>query len=244
MSDQVKKLFYLLIKDIRAYYLKPPLITWGLMFPAVLVLAFYLRSPGQVTDVIPGLIGMTILFGATSIEAVVIAFEKRVGSLDRLIMAPLHTSTLLMGKLLGGVLFGILTGAMLLLVSGRVWDLPLPHAAWLPLVFFLSGLAFASFGTLVAVSVQEVFEAMTLANYFRFPMIFLCGVFVPVLSMPLWIRPLSYVLPLTYTVDALRICLLGKQGLFGIGVHLILLMLFTIVLFSASVRLFNRRYVG
>lgn len=243
MSDQMKKLCYLLIKDIRTYYLKPPLITWGLMFPTVLVLAFYLRNPGKVTDVFPGLIGMTILFGATSIEAVVIAFEKRVGSLDRLIMAPLRTSTLLMGKLLGGALFGMLTGAILLLISGLFWDMPLPHLSYLPPVFLLSSLAFATLGMLVAVSVQEVFEAMTLANYFRFPMIFLCGVFVPVLSMPVWIRSLSYVLPLTYSVDALRICLLGEKGLFGIAIHLILLMLFTVILFAASVRLFNRRYV-
>ena len=67
--------------------------------------------------------------------------------------------------------------------------------------------------------------------------------FVPVLSMPLWIRPLSYVLTLTYVVDAVRVCLLGGKGLFGIAVHLILLMLFTVILFAASVRLFNRRYV-
>ena len=243
MRDQGKKLFYLLMKDIRTYYMKPPLITWGLMFPSVLVLAFYLRNPGKVADVIPGLIGMTILFGATSIEAVVIAFEKRVGSLDRLIMAPIDPSIILLGKLLGGALFGMLTGGILLLISGLVWNIPLPHPGWLLLVFLLSSLTFASLGTLVAVSVQEVFEAMTLANYFRFPMIFLCGVFVPILSMPFWIRPLSYILPLTYAVDALRICLLGRNGPFGIGGHLILLMLFTVVLFAASVKLFNRRYV-
>jgi len=243
MIDQGKKLFYLLIKDIRTYYLKPPLITWGLMFPSVLVLAFYLRNPGNVTEVIPGLIGMTILFGATSIEAVVIAFEKRVGSLDRLIMAPIYPATILLGKLLGGALFGMLTGGILLLISRLVWDIPFSHPTWLPLVFLLSALTSASLGTLVAVSVHEVFEAMTLANYFRFPMIFLCGVFVPILSMPVWIRPLSYVLPLTYGVDALRICLLGEEGLLGIGAHLILLMLFGVVLFAASVKLFKRRCV-
>ena len=242
MTDQAKKLFYILMKDIRAYYLKPPLITWGLMFPCVLVLAFYLRSPGKVTQVIPGLIGMTILFGATSIEAVVIAFEKRVGSLDRLIMAPVRPATILLGKLLGGTLFGMLTGAVLLLISRFIWHIPFPQPGWLPLVFLLSALAFASLGTLIAVSVQEVFEAMTLANYLRFPMIFLCGVFVPVLSMPLWIRPLSYVLPLTYSVDALRVCLLGRNDLFGLGVHLLLLALFVVVLFAASLRLFNRKY--
>jgi len=158
-------------------------------------------------------------------------------------MAPLHPATILLDMLLGGALFGMLAGAVLLLISRLIWHIPFPHPAWLPLVFLLSSLTFASLGTLIAVSVREVFEAMTLANYFRFPMIFLCGVFVPVLSMPLWIRPLSYALPLTYSVDALRICLLGRNDLFGIGLHLLLLALFTIVLFAASVKLFNRKYV-
>jgi len=41
-------------------------------------------------------------------------------------------------------------------------------------------LTHSTLGTLIAVSVGEVFEAHTLSNYFRFPMNFLCGVFIPV----------------------------------------------------------------
>jgi ABC-2 type transport system permease protein len=68
----------------------------------------------------------------------------------------------------------------------------------------LTVLALSALGALVAVSVKEVFEAQTLSNYFRFPMIFLCGVFLPVEAMPVPLQALAHILPLTYSVDALR----------------------------------------
>jgi ABC-2 type transport system permease protein len=42
-----------------------------------------------------------------------------------------------------------------------------------------------------------VFEAQTFSNFFRFPMMFLCGLFIPIENLPILVRPLSYVLPLT-----------------------------------------------
>ena len=67
-------------KDIESYYAKPPLITWGLLFPAVLVLAVYVRDPATYLAVAPGLLAMTLLFGSTSMAAIVVTFEKRSGS--------------------------------------------------------------------------------------------------------------------------------------------------------------------
>jgi ABC-2 type transport system permease protein len=54
------------------------------------------------------------------------------------------------------------------------------------------------------VSVSEIFEAQTFSNFFRFPMIFLCGLFFPIDALPMLLRPLAYVLPLTYGVDILK----------------------------------------
>jgi len=239
--DQLRKATYIAIKDMRTYYLKPPLISWGIMFPAALVLAFYIRNPGNVSDVIPGLVGMTALFGATSIEAVAITFEKRVGSLDRLIMAPVSVWAVLLSKMAGGALFGAATGGALALASGAFWKL---QYGWsLIPALLLSGLAFSSFGMLVAVGVHEVFEAMTLSNFFRFPMIFLCGVFVPVSSIPAPVRPISYLLPLTYSVDALRSCLGRGPVMFNLSADIAILSAFTIALFYASIHIFKRRYI-
>ncbi|HHX65553.1 MAG TPA: ABC transporter permease, partial [Chloroflexi bacterium] len=58
MREQIAKAWYIARKDMRTYYLKPPLISWGMLFPAVMILAFYLRDPGDIRAAAPGLIGM------------------------------------------------------------------------------------------------------------------------------------------------------------------------------------------
>jgi ABC-2 type transport system permease protein len=56
----------------------------------------------------------------------------------------------------------------------------------------------------IAVSVSEIFEAQTFSNFFRFLMFFLCGLFFPIHALPMFMRTLAYVLPLTYGVDILK----------------------------------------
>jgi ABC-2 type transport system permease protein len=210
-------------KDLRAYYLKPPLISWAIIMPIVLVLAFYLRHPEGIGDLLPGLVAMTVLFGATSMEGIVFTFEKRIGALERLLLAPVSLRQVLMGKVLGGTLFGAATGiAMLLIgmlgfgVSGPRWEIALP-------VIVLSSFALSCMAMALVAGVREVFEAMTLFNYFRFPMVFLCGVFVPVAAMALPLRVVAYVLPLTYVVDGLGGAFPARSGLFSPGLDLLIL---------------------
>jgi len=105
--SSLTKTYYVTLKDLKTYYLKPPLISWGIIMPLALVFAFYLKNPQGIRYIIPGLIGMVILFGSTSMEGVVITFEKRVGTLERLLLAPLSKKTLLLGKMMSGVIFGL-----------------------------------------------------------------------------------------------------------------------------------------
>jgi ArsR family metal-binding transcriptional regulator len=108
-------MFYIALKDLRAYYFKPPNISWGILFPFAFVLAFAIRNPGETRDLVPGLLGLNLLFGTTSMEANVIVFERRIGSLERLMLAPVSLAALLDGKMLGGMFFGlIVTGAVYL----------------------------------------------------------------------------------------------------------------------------------
>jgi ABC-2 type transport system permease protein len=91
------------------------------------------------------------------------------------------------------------------------------------------------------VGVKEVFEAMTMSNFFRFPMIFLCGVFFPVSSMPFPLPIVSYLLPLTYTVNGLKHCLLGSQETIPLLLNLIILLAFVILLYGVSLYIFKKR---
>jgi ABC-2 type transport system permease protein len=233
VRDELSGIFYILWKDLRAYYFKPPNISWGIFFPLVLTLAFTLRDPSGTIDLSPGLIAMAAVFGTTSMEAIVITLERRTGALERLLLAPISTRALLLGKILGGTVFGGMISGVMILVSVSLLGMVIIE----PLLFFgslvLTLLALSALGALVAVSVKEVFEAQTLSNFFRFPMIFVCGVFIPVETMPFALQVVAYLLPLTYSVHALRMTTSLLQGMFGLLVNLTALVFFFLLFLAA-----------
>ncbi|MGV9170890.1 MAG: ABC transporter permease [Promethearchaeia archaeon] len=226
-------MFYILWKDLRAYYFKPPNLSWGIFFPLVLTLAFTLRDPTGIADLAPGLIAMAAVFGTTSMEAIVITFERRTGALERLLLAPISTMALMLAKILGGAVFGAMISGVMILVAVSLFGMVIMS----PLLFFssllLTLLTLSALGALVAVSVKEVFEAQTLSNFFRFPMIFVCGVFLPVETMPLALQVVAHSLPLTYSVYALKTATSGIQDLVTPLMNLAALAMFFIVFLVA-----------
>ncbi len=240
LADDLRCMFYIALKDLRAYYLKPPNISWGILFPFAFVLAFAIRNPGDLRDLVPGLLALTVLFGTSSMEAIVIVFERRIGSLERLLLAPARPAALLAGKLLGGMVFGLTVTLAVLAIALALFGAGGIHWPLLAVALLLSAMAFSALGAFVSVAVREVFEAQTLANFIRFPMMFLGGVFVPVASLPEGLQIVARLLPLTYAVEALRAALEGKPP--GVAVlDLVALGAFALGFFVAAVHILVRR---
>lgn len=238
--DDLRGIVYIALKDLRAYYFKPPNISWGVLFPFAFVLAFAIRNPEDLRSLVPGLLGLTLLFGTSSMEAIVIVFERRIGSLERLLLAPIRLPALLAGKLLGGMVFGLTVTLVVLAIVLIIFGAGGVHWLALVLALLLSAAAFSALGAFVSVAVKEVFEAQTLANFIRFPMMFLGGVFVPVASLPLSLQVVARVLPLTYSVEALRAALAGG-ALADAALDLLVLAAFGVSLFALAVRTLARR---
>lgn len=97
-------------------------------------------------------------------------------------------------------------------------------------------------GLMVSVTAKKVFEVQTLSNIYRFPMIFLCGLFIPVQSLPWILQPLSYVLPITYGVDILRQGML-MDGMFETWASVTVGIGFIIVLYALSLRGIKGRWL-
>ena len=240
LIDELRGVYFILLKDLRAYYFKPPNISWGILFPLVLALAFSLRNPAGLGELAPGLIAMAAVFGTTSMEAIVITFERRIGALERLLLAPISIKSILMGKVLGGTVFGLMISGVMTGISITLFGMRVVNPLWFTASLSLTLLTLSALGALIAVSVKEVFEAQTLSNYFRFPMIFLCGVFIPVEAMPLPLQAISYLLPLTYSVDALKATTTGLSSLQGLMLDAAALSLFLIVFLTAANVLLKR----
>ena len=240
LADDLRGIFYIALKDLKAYYFKPPNISWGILFPFAFVLALAIRNPGDLRSLVPGLLALTILFGTSSMEAIVIVFERRIGSLERLLLAPVRLPALLAGKLLGGMAFGLTVTLVVLVIALAVFGADGTNWLVLFLALLLSATAFSALGAYVSVAVKEVFEAQTLANFIRFPMMFLGGVFVPLAAMPGWLQLLARFLPLTYSVEALRAALSGGSWA-AAGLDLAALAGFSILLFLLAVHTLAQR---
>jgi ABC-2 type transport system permease protein len=234
----------ILLKDMRNYYLKPPNISWGIIFPFAWMLMFFIKSqtPVDVRAVLPGVMAMSILFGTTSMLAVTITFERRSRSFERLLLSPISLTSLMLAKTLGAILFGIVNAFVPVLIAHFFIDFS--HIDWLIVVLSVVFIAVTStfLGLFIAVSVSEVFEAQTFSNFFRFPMVFLCGLFIPLSQLPISLRPLSYIVPLTYGADLLKGGI-NQDGHLTPAISLTALLVFTIVLFFISKRNIQRKWI-
>lgn len=237
MRDDLRGIIYIALKDMRTYYLKPPSLSWGIVFPFAWILAFYLRNPKSFVELVPGLIAMTILFSTTAAEAVVINFELRLKTLERLLLAPIKLSSVFLGKMLGGIIFGLMMVSIVIISS--VYFLNIHISIYLITVVIISLLTFSSLGALLCVSVTEVFEAQTLLNLPRFTMIFLSGVVYPISAMPKFLQYIAYAMPLTYTVNGIKASFSNSNmALINAGI----LLLFSIIFILPAIKFLYKKF--
>jgi ABC-2 type transport system permease protein len=235
----------ILLKDIKAYYLKPPNISWGIVFPLAWTGMFFIRS-GQglesIESLLAGVIAISILFGTTSMLAVTVTFEKKNASFDRLLLAPLPLEVLMFAKTSGAILFGMVNAFVPIAMASFFIDLSGLKWAYILPAILLIAISSTFLGLFVAVSVSEVFEAQTFSNFIRFPMLFLCGLFVPLHDLPVFIQPLSFIFPLTYGVDILHFAI-QDQNVLPLVLDFGVLIGFCVILFLISLRNIHQRWI-
>ena len=248
MGNTMKKwiaFWNILKKDIQTYYLKPPNISWGIIFPFAWTGMFFIKSSQTTESIItllPGVVSVSILFGTTSMLAVTVTFEKKNRSFERLLSAPIPLELLMFAKTTGAILFG--TANAFVPVAMALFLSDLSQVIWSFFVPAIIMIAMAStfLGLFIAVAVSEVFEAQTFSNFFRFPMIFLCGLFFPIEKLPVYLKPLSYILPLTYGADILHGSV-HSGNMMPFFLDFTILAFFCIFLFSLSLRNIKSKWI-
>ncbi len=244
MRERLLAYWGILKKDMQNYYLKPPNISWGIIFPISWTLMFFLRSQQDVDirTILPGVMAMSVLFGTTSMLSVTITFERKSRSFERLLLSPISLNLLMLAKTTGAILFGIINAFIPVLFASFMIDLEGIHWGMLSLSVVFIAVTSTFLGLFIAVSVSEVFEAQTFSNFFRFPMVFLCGLFLPIENLPLVIRPLSYLFPLTYGADLLKFSI-NAQTTINHTLSILALVGFSSLLFFLSTHNIKKRWI-
>jgi ABC-2 type transport system permease protein/oleandomycin transport system permease protein len=207
-------------RNLLRYVRIPSLLVLSTIQPIVLVILFSQVFGGALSArlgvdyidyLLPGIYLQSVLFG-TNQTAVGLARDASDGLIDRFRSLPMARSAVLAGRTLSDVgrnLFVVvlMTGVGYLL-GFRIATGPGQALAALA-VIVLFGFAFSWVMATIGLTIRDVESAQTAGFLWLFPLIFASSVFVPVDTMPDWLRAFAEVSPVSATADAVRALVLG-----------------------------------
>lgn len=157
---------------------------------------------------IPSLVCTLTMLACLVVTTQVIARERELGTFDQLIVSPLTTVEMLIGKTTPGILVGMLEGSFLMGVGILAFDVPFTGSL---LLFFLSQFIFVSAISGVGLFISSLCftqqQAMLGTFIFMLPSVLLSGFATPIENMPVWLQPVSYLMPMRYM-------LINSKGIF------------------------------
>jgi ABC-2 type transport system permease protein len=243
LIKQFKRSLVIAGKNIRIYYLKGPVIIFGLVFPLFLTLAFIIGRNISLRELLPGLIGMTAFFTATAVGPSIVPWETRSRTLERLLCCPVTLWAIVLGDILSSFVFGIIisTIPLLLTLSLAVGTLDF---VTLFLGLIIANLCFSALSVLLSAYPPTDVPAtsMMLSSLVKFPLVFVSGVFIPLEYLPQLGIAIASLSPLTYLVDLARHLIL-KTGFYPLTLDFVAIIAFTALFMFVAVKLHERGLV-
>ncbi len=202
MSHSIYRVSMIILYDFKKYYMKAPVISWGILFPLTIVLitgtgfGLYMYS-----RMIPVGFTIAVLFASTSIVHTSIAFEKMNNSINLILYLPIKSYELALAKTIGGLLYGFIGAGL----AGLTYYYFSHGIVFIKPLFFITGIILGSIVfsliTLLTAYSFEPIKAIAILNIIRFTMVFIGGLLIPKPLIPPLVRPVIYLFPSTYVVD-------------------------------------------
>jgi len=191
---------------------------------------------------IPGVIGMILYAITTMLTATTIVRERERGTIEQLIVTPIRSWELVIGKILPYVVLAFLDTIEVLVIGH--WWFGVPVRGDISLILGASGLLLLSslgIGLFASTIANTQQEAMLTVWMTLLPGIFLSGFFFPLEAMPQFLQIVSYAIPLRYYLIVIRALLLKGVGPAAIQNELIALTLFGVIIMGAAALRFRKR---
>ena len=187
----------------------------------------------------PGIIGMALLFESI-MSGMSVLWDRQFGFLKEIMVAPVNRVSIVLGKTAGGMTTALIQGIIILLIAvGIGLKVKGTFGVLLSLVFMvLIATSFVSLGLIFTSIMRDMQGFQLIMRLLTFPLFILSGAFFPLERLPIWLKSLSYINPLTYGVDGMRYCLIGMTE-FSLALDLFVLVCFCTVMICLSTYLFR-----
>lgn len=191
---------------------------------------------------LPGILATLLMNVTAFITAMGLARERETGTLEQLLVTPIRPATLLAGKCLPYILFGLVDVLAVLILGSLLFHVPLRGPlAVVALGSFLYVFSTLGIGIFIATMSSTQQQAMLGAFAVILPAMLLSGFFTPISSMPSWLRPVTLLLPMRHFIQLMRDCLLKGSGFSDLAGPLVWMAALGIAILLASVARFHKR---
>jgi len=198
-------------------------------------------TPNYFQFVAPGIMAMVVMMSLMTGLPHAISYEKDVGTLDGMLVAPTSRWAIIFGKVLAQTTRGIIQGMIILVMAIVLLGVVVQGSILLVfLLILLTVFSFVGLGILITSFSDKEETATMIMMTLMFPMMFMSGVFFPIQQMPWFMQDIANFLPLTYATNAMRKVMVLGADVTAIMPEILILTVFGIVLLSVAVPMFKR----
>jgi ABC-2 type transport system permease protein len=220
----------------------------GVTNPAAVVEPFVVQTIGIIPGnpnyfefMAPGIMAMVIMMAAMIGLAGSVSREREMGTMDGMLSAPISRLSIVTGKSFALGVRGLLQAALTLILAVFLFGVVVHgNLGLLVLLLILTVFSFIGIGIIISSVSSDQETAMTIMMTVMFPMMFLSGAFFPIQQMPTVLQWISKVIPLTYSVEALRKCIVLGTGLSGMTTQVWVMLAFGAVFLTIAIPVFSR----
>jgi ABC-2 type transport system permease protein len=193
-------------------------------------------------NIVPGILAVLITMITAFLTAMNLVREKEIGTLEQLMVTPIKSWELILGKILPFLVVAILLLIVGILAAGIVFGIWIKGSVTLlfimTVIFSMSTLGLGMFASTMANTQQQ---AMFVAYFFSLFAMLLSGFFIPIENMPSWVQTVTYLNPMRYYIVIIREIYLKGSGFIHLWKEALAMTVFGIMMIAmASMRLHKR----
>ena len=190
---------------------------------------------------VPGILGIILTMTMVMITAMAIVRERERGTLEQLVVTPMKSYELMLGKIIPYIFVGYVQVTLAMIVGILVFDLPIRGS--IVLLYGLTSLfiiASLSLGVLISTVTKNQMQAMQMSFFVFLPSILLSGFMFPREAMPRLFYEIGNVIPLTFYLEIMRGIVLKGIGLSFLWTQVLALIAFIAATLFVSIAKFQK----
>ena len=191
-------------------------------------------------NIIPGLVGMVLIFTGLMMTALSLTRERETGTMENLLSMPITPFEVMIGKITPFIIIGLFQVCLIVIMAKFLFKIPFFGS--LVLLFFCSFIFIVcnlSLGFLISTIAKNQTQSLQISIFVLLPQLLLSGFLFPFTGMPNWAQFLGQCFPLTYFVRISRAIILKGANLIDILPNLLPLCLIVIIVTAVMLKAYK-----